>query len=141
AVLLALDGAAVAGEEAFLLQRGPEIRFIVRERLGDAVAHRAGLAGEAAAGDRADHVELPGAVHDAERLVDDHAQHGAREIDRAVLAVDRDLALARLDPDAGDRVLALAGGIGAALGIDLALVARRGLGGLAGNHGRARGAA
>src|SRR5581483_2042746 len=54
AVLLALDGAAVAGEEAFLLQRGPEIRFIVRERLGDAVAHRAGLAGEAAAGDRAD---------------------------------------------------------------------------------------
>ena len=33
--------------------------------------------------------------------------------------VDGDLACAGLDPDAGDRVLALAGGIGAALGVEL----------------------
>ncbi|GFO82728.1 MAG: hypothetical protein A49_23550 [Methyloceanibacter sp.] len=39
-----------------------------------------------------------------------------------VLAVHRDVAGALLDPDAGDRVLPLTRGIGAALRIDLALV-------------------
>src|SRR5204863_5324608 len=33
--------------------------------------------------------------------------------------IDRDLAGARLDPDPGDRILALAGGIGAALLVEL----------------------
>ena len=39
--------------------------------------------------------------------------------------IDHDLAGARLDPDAGDRVLALAGGIGAALLVELLDVFRR----------------
>ncbi len=60
AVLLALDHAAVAGQEAALLQRAAQLRLIIGERAGDAVAQRAGLAGEAAAGDGADHVILAG---------------------------------------------------------------------------------
>src|SRR5690606_41963155 len=57
-------------------------------------------------------------------LLQDHAQHRACEIDVELTLVDRDLAGARLDPDAGDRVLALAGGIGTALAVELLLVAR-----------------
>src|SRR5690242_14010213 len=134
AVLLTLDGTAVAGEEAFLLQGRTEVRLEIGQRLRDAVTDGTGLAGETAADDGAHDIELAGAVHDAERLVDDHAQDGAREVLRAVLAVDGDDTLARLDPDAGDRVLALAGGVGAALGVDLALVARGGFQRLAGDH-------
>src|SRR5882724_9599848 len=44
AVLLALDDSAVAGEEAALLQHGPQRRFEIGERAADAVPHRAGLA-------------------------------------------------------------------------------------------------
>jgi hypothetical protein len=78
--------------------------------------------------------KLAGAVHDAERLVDDHAQHGRAKYTVMSLPLTVMDAFARLDPDAGDRVLALAGGIGAALGIDLALVARGGFQRLAGDH-------
>ena len=68
AVLLALHDAAVAGEEAALLEDAAQLRLEVGERLGDAVAHRTGLAGEAAAGDRRHHVELVGAIGGVERL-------------------------------------------------------------------------
>src|SRR5579875_1205309 len=50
AVLLALDHARVAGQEAAALERAAQFRLEIRERLGKAVAHRAGLTGEAAAG-------------------------------------------------------------------------------------------
>ena len=94
------------------------------QRLGEAVADRAGLAREAAAGDRDDDVELAMAVRDVQRLLQDHAQHRPGEVllDRAL--VDGDLARAGLDPDAGDRVLALAGRVGAPLGVDLLFVFR-----------------
>src|ERR1700722_7256224 len=117
AVLLALHHAAVAGEEAVRLQRRAQARFVVGERLGDAVPHRAGLAGEARADHGRFHVELAEPAGDLQRLGDHHAQHRPGEVDLLVAAVDGDLALAGLDPDAGDRVLALAGGIGAALRI------------------------
>src|SRR3546814_2111176 len=48
-----------------------------------------------------------------------------REIDRLVAAVDDDLAGAGLQPHAGDRVLAAAGRIGAALLVELLLAKRR----------------
>src|SRR5262249_23014466 len=48
-----------------------------------------------------------------------HLEHGPGEIGRMLLAVDSDLAGARLHPDAGNRVLALAGRVGAALRVDL----------------------
>jgi hypothetical protein len=44
AELLALHHAAVAGEEAFLLERGAKRRLVIGQRLGDAVTHRASLA-------------------------------------------------------------------------------------------------
>src|SRR3546814_12572876 len=97
------------------LQHRAQARLVERQRLGDAVAHRARLTGDAAALHRADDVELIAAVGDQERLGEDHAQPRPGEVDRLVLAVHGDLAGARLDPDAGYGVLALAVGVGAAL--------------------------
>ena len=114
AVLLALDDAAVAGQEARGLQRRAQARLVERQRLADAVLDRAGLAGETAALDGGHHVELAGDAGDGEGLADHHLEHRAGEVDVHLLAVDDDLAVARLDPDAGDRVLALAGRVGAA---------------------------
>ncbi len=93
---------------------------------GDAVAHRAGLARQAAARDGGDHVELVAALRDVERLLDDHLLGRAREVDLLVAAVDGDLAGAGLHPDAGDGVLAPARGIGAALRVDFLLAMGRG---------------
>src|SRR5207245_9209273 len=87
--------------------------------LGQAVTDRTGLAGKAAAGDCASHVILAGTGGRDQRLLDHHAQHRTGEVDLDLAGVDDDLAGAGLDPDAGDRVLALAGGIGAALLVDL----------------------
>src|SRR5262249_11230159 len=125
AVLLALDRAGVAGKEATLFQDAAQVRLEIGQRLGDAVTHRTGLAGQATAGNRADHVILAVAAGGDQRLLDHHAQHWAGEIDFDLAGVDRDLAGAGLDPDAGDRVLALAGGIGAALLVDFLDVFRR----------------
>src|SRR5271163_3439658 len=72
AVLLALDHPRIAGEEAFLLERGPEVRLEVGQRLGEAVTHRACLAGEAAASHGHGQVVLGDAVHDHQRLAQDH---------------------------------------------------------------------
>src|SRR3954451_431857 len=126
AVLLALDDARVAGEEAFTLHRGPQARLVTGQRGRDSVAHRAGLAGEAAALDGRDHVILAAALGDVEHLVDDQAQGRPGEIDRLVAPVDDDLAGAGLQPHAGDGVLAAAGGVGAALLVEL-LLAKHGL--------------
>src|SRR3546814_6356730 len=133
-LLLALHHAGIAGQEAAALQHRAQARLVERQRLGDAVAHRARLTGEAAALHRADDVELIAAVGDQERLGEDHAQHRPGEVDRLVLAVHGDLAGARLDPDAGHGVLALAGGVGAALRVALRLG-----GGSLGLRGHARG--
>src|SRR6185503_21360335 len=78
AVLLALDHARVAGQEAAALERAAQFRLEVGQRLGKAVAHRAGLAGEATAGDGAHDVVLAGASGRDERLLDQHAQHRTR---------------------------------------------------------------
>src|SRR3954464_1272245 len=125
AVLFPLDDTRVAGEEALALQRRPQIRLVIGERLGEAVTHRPRLAGEPAAGDRDGEIVLPMALRDCERLLQDHAQHGPGKIDLDGLRVDDDLARTRPDPDAGDRVLALARGISAALLVELLHVTRR----------------
>src|SRR3546814_13025747 len=65
--------------------------------------------------DGADHVILALPRRHVERLVDDEAQRRPREIDFLIATVDHDLARARLEPDARDRILAAAGGISAAL--------------------------
>src|SRR5262249_4067212 len=53
-----------------------------------------------------------------------HAQHRAGEIDLELTGVDQDLAAARLDPDARNRVLAFPCCIGAALLVELLHVPR-----------------
>ncbi len=58
AVLLALDGSAVAGQEAAGPQGAVQLRLVVQQRPADAVPHRAGLAGQPAALHRGDHVVL-----------------------------------------------------------------------------------
>src|SRR6185312_7018708 len=80
AVFLALDDAAVARQEATGLERRTQPRLVIGQRLADAVADRAGLAGEAAADDAAHHVVLAEAIGDDEGLVQEHAQHRSREI-------------------------------------------------------------
>src|SRR5512143_3665003 len=119
AVLLALDGARIAGQEATLLQHATKLGLEAGERFRDAVADGARLSRQPAPAHGADDVELALALGGDERLLQDHLQHGAREIDRVLLAVDGDLAGAGLHPHAGDSVLALAGRVGAALRIDL----------------------
>src|SRR5690606_13976218 len=135
AVLLALHHAAVTGQETALLEHGAQAGLVVGQRLGNAVAHRARLARKAAAGDRCDDVVLAVAVCRDDRLLEDHLQDGTREIGVVFLVVDRDLAGAWLDPDAGDGVLALAGGVGAARFVELLDVDRRSR--LLRGHGRA----
>src|SRR5262249_28313032 len=81
AVLLALHGTGVAGEEAALLQAAAGLGRKIGERLGEAVPPRAGLARRAAAGDRADHVVLPATPRRDQRLLDHHAQHRTGEVD------------------------------------------------------------
>src|SRR3972149_1768305 len=58
AVLLAFHHARVAGEEAAALERTAQLGLEVSQRLGDAMTHGAGLAGQAPAGDGADYVVL-----------------------------------------------------------------------------------
>src|SRR6202790_2581771 len=119
AVLLALDGTAVAGQETTLLQHAAQIRFEIGQRLGDAMTDGTGLARQTTTGDGADHVVLTGTGGCDQRLLDHHPQHRTCEIDFDFTGVDDDLAGPRLDPDAGDRVLALAGGIGTNIFVDL----------------------
>src|ERR1700688_1063552 len=124
AVFLALDDARVAREEAGLLQGRPQLGLEMDKGARDAVAHRTGLAGKAAADHGADHVELAEASGRDEGLVDQHAQDGTREIDLDLAPVHADLAGPSLDPHPGDGVLALAGGISAALRVHALLGSR-----------------
>src|SRR5579859_5793773 len=119
AVLLALDHARVAGEETALLEDATELRLVVGERLGQAMAERPGLAGKSAAGDGRAHVVLAVPIGGDDRLLDHHLEDGPSEILGEILAVDKDAAATAGEPDAGDRILALAGGIGAAQRIEL----------------------
>src|SRR2546421_6377487 len=109
--LLALDFARVARDEAGTAQVGLEGRVVVDQRTGDAVAHRAGLAGLAAAV----HVDLDveGRVvgREHQRLLDDHDRRLAAEVLLYRLAVDEDLSRALLDEDTCHRRLAAAGSV------------------------------
>src|SRR5262249_55816027 len=88
--------------------------LIIGQRSADAVAYGSGLTRQPAAFDRAPDIELAEPVRRDERLIDDHPQYRPRKINWAFAAVDVDFAGAGLDPHAGNGVLALAGGIGAA---------------------------
>src|SRR5262249_48706478 len=119
AVLLTFDHARVAGEEAAALQCAAQIGLVVHQRLGQAVAHGASLAGQAAARNGAGDVVLAAAVGRHQRLLDQHAQHRPRKINLDLAGIDNNLAGAGLDPNPRHRILALAGGIGPSLLVEL----------------------
>ena len=68
AVLLALDGARVAGQELAGAHRGAQFRLEIDEGAGDAVTDGAGLAGEARTANGALDVDLGLALGGFQRL-------------------------------------------------------------------------
>jgi hypothetical protein len=114
AVLLAFHGARVTRQEPSDLQDAAQFRLVILQGPADAMANSAGLTGQSATGDGAEHVKLVVAIGYQERLGQQHAQDRACEILDDLLAVDDDLALARLDPDARGGFLAATGGVGTA---------------------------
>src|SRR3954451_16937131 len=95
AVLLALHGTGVAGQEAAFLKDAAQIRLEVRQGLRDTVTHVTRLARQTATGDRADDVVLAGARSGDQRLLDQHAQDRTGEVHFDFAGVDHDLAGAR----------------------------------------------
>src|SRR5690606_6502414 len=114
AVFLPFDHARVTGQEARGLERRTQAGLVQLKRLADTVLHGTGLTRQAAALDGRLHVILAGHTGHVEGLAQNHLQHRTGEIVVDVLAVHDNLAGTRLDPDAGSRVLPLAGRIGAA---------------------------
>src|SRR5258708_6209031 len=112
-VLLALLLAGVAREEARALDRATLLGVERDERARDAVAHRLGLRGLAAARARGPDVELVLRFDELERLAEHHARGLALEVVVDRKPVDDDGAVAGLEPDARDGGLSLAGGVGA----------------------------
>ena len=110
---MALSTAPVLSEHGGL-ERTAKPRLIALQGYRDAVLDGPRLPRQAATGDGGHHVELAFHTGDGERLAQDHLQHRTGEVFGDGLAIDHNLALSGHDPDAGDRVLALAGGIGAA---------------------------
>ena len=96
-VLLALDHARIAGEEAVGLQPLAQIRLEQRQRARDAVAQRAGLRRDAAAVQLRDHVHARLVADRLERLADVALERGPREEVVERLAVDDVLASAGLE--------------------------------------------
>src|SRR6202012_1840927 len=86
AVLLRFLLAGVAGEETGALQRATQFGVDLAQAAGDAEAHGAGLARDPAAVDRGVDVIGLGGVRHPERLGDEHAVGGGREV-----ALDREL--------------------------------------------------
>src|SRR5262249_8612837 len=116
--------AAVAGEEAGLLDHGAERRLVAGQRLSDAVLDRAGLARKPAADDGRDHVIGSAAIGNVERLGDDQAEGRTGGIGLLLAPVDLDPARAGLQPYARDGVLAAPGRISAAVLVELLLAQR-----------------
>src|SRR4051794_14981491 len=124
--LLALLLARVARQVAAALQLGAQRRLGLDERAGDAVAQRPGLRRHAAAVDARDDVHAREVSGRVERLLRLRLEAIAREVLLERLAVDRVDAGARLQDDAGDRGLALAGRLVARIGRKLERRAQRG---------------
>src|SRR5262249_44856803 len=117
-VLLPLHDPGVAGEEAGLLQRGPELGVQQAQCAAEAVADGAGLAGEATADDVHRDVDLPHLLEDLQRLVEDHLRRLTPEVLVERTAVDDDGPASFLHPNPGRGLLAAAGGVVTVLGLD-----------------------
>src|SRR3954452_14295456 len=110
-VLLAFLRARVAGQEPFALQRLAQLEVVGDQRAGDAEAHRAGLAGHAAAGDRGQDVELVDGLGQHHRGLDLRAQRFGGEERFEGAAIDGQGAVAGPEKHAGGRCLAATGSV------------------------------
>ena len=93
---------------------------MLEEGAGEAVADRASLTGNAAAGDGADDVKLAEGIGEGHRLTDDQLEGLKAEIVIDVSAVHSDIAGAGVNSYAGNRMLSAA----CAVEIRLALIHR-----------------
>ena len=128
--LLALDDAGVASEETCLLQGGAiGVAVDLVQSAGDAEAQRARLPGNAAAVDAGDDVETTLKVENSERSPYQLLVQLVGEVVLQAAAVQRPLAGARDETDAGDGLLAAAqAGAGSGDGLAAALGGAGGLG-------------
>src|SRR5690349_1767451 len=104
--LLSLDLARISRDEPRRAERRLQARIILDERARDAVAHRTGLAALAAAVHIHANVERGEVVRELERLAHHHPAGLAAEELVDGLAVDHEVALARLDEHARHGALA-----------------------------------
>src|ERR1019366_4391647 len=111
-VLLALLHPSVPGQEAGFLQARAAVRVDEDQCPGDPQPQRAGLAGDTAAGDPGDHVELVISTERDEWLTDELLMELVREVLVQRPVVDLPLPGARQDTDPGNRLLAAAGAQG-----------------------------
>src|SRR5580765_4060225 len=109
AVLLPLDLAWIARDEAGFLERAAQLRVGLEQRPRDAVSDRDRLGRDAATLHARVDPEAVECRRDLERLMHDHARRLAAEVRVERALVDDDLALAGLETDARDRRLPLAG--------------------------------
>jgi hypothetical protein len=105
--LLAFLGAAIARQEACLLQLTAALGFLSNEGAGDPVAYGLSLSAVPAAFDEGAHIVLVGELKQLKRLACDHHRGGTHEVFANLPAIDRDLPGAGGDPDARYRGLAL----------------------------------
>src|SRR3954454_24430240 len=110
-VLLAFLDPRVAGQEARLLQPLPQFDVELDQRPGDAQAQRPGLAGDAAAGDGRQHVELIRGFRPRYRLLDLRAQRLGGECLLDRFAVDDDAPGSGAEKNACGRRLAATGAV------------------------------
>src|SRR6185503_10167176 len=106
---LAFLGARVARQHAFVLEPLAQLEVVLDERAGDAEPHRAGLAGDAAAGDGRQDVELVGGLGEDERRANLGAKGFGGEEGFEGAGVDADRAGAGPEKHAGGRCLAPTG--------------------------------
>src|SRR4051812_48015131 len=95
-VLLALDGAGVAGEESRFLQRRAEVAVELGQRAADAVPDGPGLTRQPAAADVHEDVDLAQLLDHLEGLLEHHLAGLAAEVLVERARVDGELARAGL---------------------------------------------
>ena len=83
------------GRRGYRQYRRAQRRLVVRQRLRNAVTHRAGLSGGATTGDVHQHIEFRAGVGQLQRLADNHPQRFVFEIVVNLFVIDLEIACSR----------------------------------------------